>query len=137
MQGGTGPCSPLGAEGAFCDCLGPSNCGRFYRENVVGGRSQAPLNDDRSLFGPEGALRPESPSNDDRTAPSLGEVAPLPPPLRDFPNTLLSSIVRLLVGLLHGVNSYSIRLSRHYSGWWVRFLYLISSTNWKWFSHGK
>ena len=71
---------PLGTEGALCDCLAPYNCECFYRENEVGGRPQAPYNDDKSLFGP-GALKvrkipPKSLSNDDRTAPSVGEVAP-------------------------------------------------------------
>ena len=53
----------------------------FFRENVAGERLRALSNDDKSLFGTEGAPRrpknsSESPSNDDRTAPSLGEVAP-------------------------------------------------------------
>ena len=30
--------SPLGAEGALCDCSAPSNRECFCRENVVGGR---------------------------------------------------------------------------------------------------
>ena len=81
---GTGPWPPLGAEGALCDCLAPSNRECVYRANVVGGRRQAPSNADKSLFGPEGAwgrpqarkVPPKSSSNDDHTASSLGEVAP-------------------------------------------------------------
>ena len=51
------------------------------------------------LRAPLGALRrlstTNSPSNDDRRAPSLGEVAPsYPLPPRDFPNTLLAISLR-------------------------------------------
>ena len=57
--------SPLGDEGALCDCSAPSNRESVYRENVVGGRPQAP----------SGALQRrnaplKSPSNDDRMTPS-------------------------------------------------------------------
>ena len=54
--------------GALCDCSTPYNRECIYRENV-------------HLEGTPSALQrrkvyPKSPSNDDRTAPSLDEVAP-------------------------------------------------------------
>ena len=52
---------PLGAEGALRDCLAPSNCECFYRENVVGVRLRTPFRDDNKslLRTPEGAISPE------------------------------------------------------------------------------
>ena len=41
-QGGHWAMPPLGAEGVLCDCSVPSNCECIYRENAVGGRTQAP-----------------------------------------------------------------------------------------------
>ena len=88
VRGGSHWAMPtFGTEGALCDCSAPSNRECVYRENVVGGRAQAPYNDEKSLR----KVPPKSPSNDGRTTPSLGEVAPFYPllPLRDFRNTLL------------------------------------------------
>ena len=78
----------LGAEGALCDCSAPSNRECVYKENVVGGRP--PSNDEKSLRKVPPCVYKENiigglqrrkvpsknPSNDDRMAPSLGEVAP-------------------------------------------------------------
>ena len=39
----------LDAEGALCDCSAPSNLECVYKKRVVGGRHQAPSNDEKSL----------------------------------------------------------------------------------------
>ena len=41
--------APVGAEDALCDCSEPSNRECAHRENVVGGRPQAPSNDEKSF----------------------------------------------------------------------------------------
>ena len=55
----------LGAEGALCDWRAPSTRECVYKENVVVGLKapRGASNDEKSL---------RSPSNDDRTVPSLG-----------------------------------------------------------------
>ena len=69
-QGALGHAPPPGNRRYPCDCSAPSNRECFYRENVV----------ESALRRPAGAFQrrkvpPKSFSNDDRTAPSLGEVA--------------------------------------------------------------
>ena len=56
-----------GAEGDLCDCSAPSNHECVYRENIVGGRPQAPSRLQRQKL-------PQKSPNDDLTASSLGEV---------------------------------------------------------------
>ena len=78
-QGATGPAPPLGRRRRPCDCSASSNRECVYREKC-------------SWTAPEGILQrrkvpPKSLSNDDRKAPSLGEIAPsqpLPPPPSRF-----------------------------------------------------
>ena len=94
---GHGQSVPLGAEGALCDRSAPSNRECVYRENVVGGRpptTQSPS--EKSLQ-----------SNGDRTAPFLGEVSSVPPPLSRFSkyvavNMPLDSLKLKLTDILYG-----------------------------------
>ena len=66
---GTGPCPPLGAEGALCDCLAPSNreCFTGKNENVVGGRDAESESESESespgvvVASPESESESESP----------------------------------------------------------------------------
>ena len=93
--------APLDAEGALCDCSAPSSRECVYTENLVGGRPQAPSNDEMSL----------------RKVPPMTTVwrppwvkwhppDPWPPwPLCDFLNTLL---IKMGPSINNGIYSTAI-----------------------------